>query len=179
MTTSRFVQLGCGDHRLPPPWENFDAEIDITQRLPFADASIDRILCEHTIEHVTQQQGVEFLRECFRVLRTGGVLRLSFPEPMWTVYPEAYREFVADRMGRSGDEDAACDRFIIWGSGHLSIWSHIVAHSALRALGFVRLHFEQYGRSVHPELNDIDGHHHAVGRAVAEAETRVIEAEKE
>jgi SAM-dependent methyltransferase len=175
----RYVQLGCGDHRLPFPWENYDAEIDITQRLPFADSSIDRIFCEHTIEHVTQQQGVEFLRECFRVLRPGGVLRLSFPAVRWE-YSGRYKAFVADRMGiASGDGEAQCDRFILWGSGHLSIWAVHEALCLLRAIGFVRPISMGYGKSDRPELRDIDGHHHAVGLPIAAEETDIVEAEKE
>jgi SAM-dependent methyltransferase len=43
--------------------------------LPFADATFDFVFSHSVIEHVTTADG--YLRECHRVLRTGGVLYLS------------------------------------------------------------------------------------------------------
>lgn len=47
------------------------------QRLPFADASFDRIICTETLEHVADAQLT--LRELARVLRPGGRLAISVP----------------------------------------------------------------------------------------------------
>jgi len=47
------------------------------QRLPFADASFDRIICTETLEHVADAQLA--LRELARVLRPGGRLAVSVP----------------------------------------------------------------------------------------------------
>jgi len=47
------------------------------QRLPFADASFDRIICTETLEHVADTQLT--LRELARVLRPGGRLAVSVP----------------------------------------------------------------------------------------------------
>ncbi len=47
------------------------------QRLPFADASFDRIICTETLEHVVDTQRA--LRELARVLRPGGRLAISVP----------------------------------------------------------------------------------------------------
>jgi SAM-dependent methyltransferase len=47
------------------------------QRLPFADASFDRIICTETLEHVADDQLT--LRELARVLRPGGRLAVSVP----------------------------------------------------------------------------------------------------
>ena len=50
------------------------------QRLPFADASFDRIICTETLEHVANAQLA--LRELGRVLRPGGRLAISVPHPL-------------------------------------------------------------------------------------------------
>jgi ubiquinone/menaquinone biosynthesis C-methylase UbiE len=47
------------------------------QRLPFADASFDRIICTETLEHVADAQLA--LSELARVLRPGGRLAISVP----------------------------------------------------------------------------------------------------
>jgi len=50
------------------------------QRLPFADASFDRIICTETLEHVADAQLA--LRELARVLRPGGRLAISVPHSL-------------------------------------------------------------------------------------------------
>lgn len=61
-------------------WEIYTEEqIDITKPLPFDDGSIDFIFTEHVIEHVYFHQGVSFLREANRVLKSGGKIRTVCP----------------------------------------------------------------------------------------------------
>lgn len=45
--------------------------------LPFRDASFDVVIASHIIEHLDSPEA--FLRDCLRVLRPGGVLRVSCP----------------------------------------------------------------------------------------------------
>jgi SAM-dependent methyltransferase len=47
------------------------------QRLPFADAQFDGVLCMDVVEHVPDERSV--LNEVFRVLRPGGLLLISVP----------------------------------------------------------------------------------------------------
>ncbi|KJS59102.1 class I SAM-dependent methyltransferase [Streptomyces rubellomurinus] len=55
-------------------------QLDIAEPLPFADASVDWVYAEHLIEHVTLPVAIGWLREARRVLRPGGVLRLTTPD---------------------------------------------------------------------------------------------------
>ncbi|MFI2610472.1 class I SAM-dependent methyltransferase [Kitasatospora sp. NPDC018619] len=55
-------------------------QLDIAEPLPLADASVDWVYAEHLIEHVTLPVAVGWLREVRRVLRPGGVLRLTTPD---------------------------------------------------------------------------------------------------
>jgi SAM-dependent methyltransferase len=57
----------------------FFLAVDLTQRHPFADASFDLGYAEDFLEHLSQAQSLIFLSEAYRTLRSGGVLRLSFP----------------------------------------------------------------------------------------------------
>ena len=54
--------------------------VDVRRGLPFADGSTSYIYSSHMIEHMSRWQGVEFVRECRRVLAPGGVLRLATPD---------------------------------------------------------------------------------------------------
>lgn len=70
-------------------------ELDVVadaQVLPFADGSIDRISADSVLEHLAHPHHV--IRECHRVLRPGGVMRLATP---WTFnlhgYPDDYLRY--------------------------------------------------------------------------------------
>lgn len=47
---------------------------------PWADGSIDVVYSSHTVEHMTRAQGQQFLSECVRVLKPGGILRIVVPD---------------------------------------------------------------------------------------------------
>lgn len=73
------VHFGCGKNRLVG-WENLDLPgTDVTQRLPFEDATVDFIFHEHLLEHLDEVDGFNFLKECHRILKPQGVMRISCP----------------------------------------------------------------------------------------------------
>ena len=79
------LNIGCGTRKLDG-WINIDIDgepdlcIDVREGLPFEDASVGLIFNEHFIEHISQLQGIEFLRECRRTLIPGGTLRIATPD---------------------------------------------------------------------------------------------------
>jgi predicted SAM-dependent methyltransferase len=84
---TRKLHLGCGNNLLSG-WLNSDLEpssrrairIDVTKRFPFADATFDYVFSEHMIEHIPYAKGMLMLRECFRVTKPGGRIRISTPD---------------------------------------------------------------------------------------------------
>jgi len=82
------VNLGSG-RSAKPGWVNVDVSkgplincvYDCRKSLPFPDASVRGIVCEHFFEHVDYTEEVPyFLSECHRVLKKDGVLRLVVPD---------------------------------------------------------------------------------------------------
>ncbi len=67
------------DHHLVP-WESHIVRQDLTARLPVEDGSVDAIYSSHFLEHIYLTEAEAILRECHRVLRPGGVLRLALPD---------------------------------------------------------------------------------------------------
>ena len=85
-TKCRKMHIGCGKNILLD-WLNCDYSpssaqvfyLDATAAFPFAGGSFDYIFSEHMIEHVPYAAGQRMLSECFRVLKPGGVIRISTP----------------------------------------------------------------------------------------------------
>ena len=57
-----------------------DVYVDLMTQLPFEDSSFDAIFCEEAIEHIPLNQAEDLLKECLRILKEGGVLRISTPD---------------------------------------------------------------------------------------------------
>jgi len=53
--------------------------LDITKPFPIADSSFDYIFGEHMIEHISYHEGLFLFRECYRILREGGKIRIATP----------------------------------------------------------------------------------------------------
>jgi predicted SAM-dependent methyltransferase len=62
-------------------WKNVAFTCDCRTIVPLPDASARGIFTEHFLEHVDYDDELpEFLRECYRVLRPGGTLRIVVPD---------------------------------------------------------------------------------------------------
>jgi SAM-dependent methyltransferase len=53
---------------------------DLTKPLPWEDDSVDSCYTSHTVEHLSRDEGSRLVREAFRVLKPGGVLRVVVPD---------------------------------------------------------------------------------------------------
>lgn len=84
----KYLNLGCGD-RFHPDWENVDLYphapgvrvCDLLRtKTPYPDGIFDVVYHSHVLEHFPKQAALTFLRECHRVLRSGGVVRIAVPD---------------------------------------------------------------------------------------------------
>ena len=81
------LQLGTSNSPMVG-WLNTDvlptsrkvAYLDATRRFPFNNDVFDYVYSEHVIEHIEHERAVFMLRECFRVLKPGGKIRISTPD---------------------------------------------------------------------------------------------------
>ena len=93
--SSQRLHIGCGQEAIAG-WINIDNHslpgvdrvLDVRKGLPFRNMSA--IYAEHFLEHLGLEDGLDFLKECRRVLAPSGVLRLSTPNLDW-VYATHYR----------------------------------------------------------------------------------------
>ncbi len=50
------------------------------KRLPFSDDSVDYVYTSHFLEHFKRFEARSILAECYRILRKGGVIRVTLPD---------------------------------------------------------------------------------------------------
>lgn len=56
-------------------------QVDVRKGIPFEDSSVEQINCSHLLEHFEiETEGKPFLRECRRVLKQNGILRIGVPD---------------------------------------------------------------------------------------------------
>jgi predicted SAM-dependent methyltransferase len=78
------VVLGAGPTRFPG-WFQTDKEIlDVTLpadwRALFEPGSIDTLLSEHMLEHLSAADAATAINECYRYLKKGGLFRIAVPD---------------------------------------------------------------------------------------------------
>jgi predicted SAM-dependent methyltransferase len=62
------------------PWDSTIFIHDIRKSLPFPDGSAAAIYASHVLEHLYFEEGRQLIRESFRVLSGGGLLRIVVPD---------------------------------------------------------------------------------------------------
>lgn len=168
------IHLGCGAVRLGE-WINVDLnsalvdiQLDLTQRMPFADESASYMFCEHFIEHLTRDQAVDFLRECLRVLKPGGVIRISTPNLRFLI--AAYLNCDVGVWGDLWQPMTPCsminEGMHSWGHRYLYDSREIVL--LLKEIGFGSVVFQRYRNSLHSDLVALESrpfHHELIVEA--------------
>jgi predicted SAM-dependent methyltransferase len=89
------VRLEIGSGPRLPGWitldRNFGAHVqhDLLDPLPFPDGSVDEIYSSHVLEHFQYPHPmIAIVRECHRVLKPGGTLRVAVPDA--SIFVRAY-----------------------------------------------------------------------------------------
>lgn len=68
--------------------------------LDFQEGAFDNVICAEMIEHLPQDKALPLLKECYRVLKPGGILFLSTPnaENRLAKSPDHYVEYTRDQL---------------------------------------------------------------------------------
>lgn len=84
------LHIGCGtlykdgwiniDNNSDNNIARLDINHDLSSGIPFKNEELDYIYHEHFIEHLSYEDGLKFMQECFRVLKFGGVMRIACPD---------------------------------------------------------------------------------------------------
>lgn len=175
---TRKLQLGAGEHP-HAGWLNTDLHgygrdelvyLDVRKRFPLPDASFDLVYSEHMLEHLTYTEGQACLRECLRVLRPEGRVRIATPslEQLARLYEggdlqERYVKWAVETL--EPDVDAALPGVVVnnffrsW--GHSFIYDPQTLRHALTEAGFVDVEERPVGEleqhlAEAPEFNEYE-----------------------
>jgi predicted SAM-dependent methyltransferase len=154
------LHLGCGAI-IKDGWINIDERSadhrvmlsDLRGELPFTSDKVDFIYSEHFWEHLTREYGQRLAWECWRVLKPGGVLRIS--TPCLKTLLDDYDACKLDRISRDVWAPASPARMLneamrLW--GHEFIYDEDEMFASLAACGFRDIQTSHYGFSPHEAL---------------------------
>jgi predicted SAM-dependent methyltransferase len=199
----RKLQLGTGSNPVAE-WLNTDllpdtyrehrnqiVFLDAAKPFPFDDMTFDYVFSEHQIEHISETDAHTMARECFRVLKPGGRVRVATPDLAVIIglrhdtrgdLEQHYIEFMMTRFMpdvRSGNPSCHVINHMFRAHGHQFIYDEETLTEMLVHAGFVDVTRYPPGMSGDPALRGLEAHGRTVGdEDVNLLETMVLEASR-
>jgi predicted SAM-dependent methyltransferase len=157
------IQFGSGSHHFDG-WLNTEIDtVDITKPLPFPDECADACFASHVVEHVTAPEAFRFFKECHRILKPNGVMRICVPSisRVREFMDQDYIGWVKAAGFGDGTPQGAVEH-LITNHGHLTCWSEKVLAAAIWAAGFNVEHCE-LNQSKFDHLVGLERHGEVIG----------------
>ena len=160
------LHIGCGEVYLNN-WINIDFESpkadlihDLRKPLPYENGSVDLIHNEHFIEHLTAEEGVEFLKDMHRIIKPGGVIRIATPDLDYLAFKYWFgwkKQDWIENYGYSHIQTKAEMMnavFHYW--GHKWLYNFEELNRRLTEAGFKKIQRVKYRQSKNPHLKNLE-----------------------
>jgi predicted SAM-dependent methyltransferase len=142
-----FLNLGSGPRGIKSTnWlnidgfkdENVDFICDFSRGLPFDDATFNGIFCEHVLEHFDFENGQKLLKECHRVLKPNGIIRIIIPDgyKILESYFKNPKQLIDYKQSKTGCPIEAVNQFFYQRYEHQCIYDEDYMKYQLVQVGF-------------------------------------------
>lgn len=193
------LNIGCG-RNIMKGWLNADLynispdvfQMDASRTFPFAADEFDYIFSEHMFEHLNLCGQQNMLKECYRVLKPGGVLRIAIPDFDFLIdlvnNPDSeinskyldwsYKRFVSKNVNF---EVTRSNYPIYVVNNFMHDWGHQFIHSKHslieigKSCGFSNAEVCNSGSSTYPDLCSCEKHQNEIPAWANNLETFVVE----
>jgi len=138
---------------------------DMIEELPIPEDSIKYLYASHFIEHLKFQDGIKVLERCYKTMKKGGIIRLTFPDmELWIKnYYEDNLEFFEKykNIFLGGNNSIAKTKGEIFMSqvhnwGHKWNYDFESIKHILEKIGFSQVTKKKVFESLIPNINDIE-----------------------
>lgn len=154
---SLHLHLGCGPKYLDRfvnidanPMQKLDIWLDVRCGLPFGSSSVDSIYSTHMIEHFYPDELQKLLRECYRVLKARGGIRLVVPNLKNAIvaYQQGTRDWFYDAFPRHFNSmGGRFSNFVFCDGQHRTAFDFDYLEEVLRGVGFQYVEESAEGKS--------------------------------
>jgi predicted SAM-dependent methyltransferase len=128
---------------------------DVRAGIPYNTASVDMIHCSHMLEHLTYDDGLKFLKECRRVLKDDGIIRVAVPDA--TLLLAKFAAGTLDDFAEISDEVAQTDSRIrklhsLLYNGHQATYDVFLLKEQFEKAGFTHSGAQRFRESHSSQL---------------------------
>ena len=159
------LNLGGGAHWYREGWLNLDFgqngyDLAVNLLSPLKDGSIDIIYSSHFLEHILPEECYRLIKDCHRVLKVGGMMRIALPdcektlkrffaeEPIAT-FAYDHEEYLNVIRHAGGNPEGL---HLKSNMGHFFFWDRYTFSWLLIMAGFTDIHERTCCQSSNPEL---------------------------
>ena len=164
------LHVGCGP-RILDGWLNIDFNpsskgafyFNAINPLPIATGTVERIHCEHFLEHLNFEDAERFIGECRRVLGPSGSLRIIVPDAGKYMTAYAARDAAYfDQLKHLGNASTPletpaiiCNQMFRMGGDHRFAWDFETLSLVGRRQGFGSIELSDWRQA--PAAYEVDG----------------------
>ncbi|MBI3308725.1 MAG: sulfotransferase [Candidatus Melainabacteria bacterium] len=174
--TAKKLHIGAGYNMLEGwlncnimPITKTDIFLDASIRFPFNDNTFDYIFSEHQVEHLSYKEGLNMLKECFRILKPGGKIRITTPSLEFFIalykkdlskVEKEYVNYTIQRCfsGLKQNKEVFTINNVFTNFGHRFIYDQNTLKSSLETNNFIEIKFYESGFTDEDTFKDIEQH---------------------
>lgn len=124
---------------------------DLSYGIPYQDETADFVYSSHFLEHLPKEDGQKLLKEAYRLLKAGGVIRICIPDLSYAIslYNDGAKEKMLENYFFIDDKESHFAR-------HKYMYDFELLSAILEQAGFTNIVRCSYQKGVVPDLHILD-----------------------